>query len=175
MLQKQQPARKVLWRGSVTSRDEARPLLHEPGDLVLVERGCPRSMIIKCPCGCGDEIVLNLDRRTGRAWRIYRDHRGLTLFPSVWRDSGCKSHFILWHDDILMCNRRWEDDTADAELESGVLQKLAADRWQSFDEIAQSLEIIPWSVLFACRRLVRRGLAREGSGQLQGCFQRSPR
>ena len=140
---------------------------------MLVERGCPRSVIMKCPCGCGDEIVLNLDRRMGSAWQMYREHRGLTLFPSVWREIGCRSHFIVWHDDIFMCNRSWEDEEpSDMELESGVLNRLMPDRWQSFDEIAQSLGLIPWAVLSACRRLAGRGLVREGMGQLHGSFQR---
>src|SRR4051812_45982925 len=98
------PATKARLRGSVASRDDARPQLQEAGDVVLVERGCLRSAVIKCPCGCGEELVINLDRRVGPAWRLYRDERGLTLYPSVWRDSGCCTHFILWHDTVFMCN-----------------------------------------------------------------------
>jgi len=26
----------------------------------------------------------------------------LTLFPSVWRDTGCQSHFNIWRDRILI-------------------------------------------------------------------------
>src|SRR5437867_10955077 len=101
------PANKARWRGSVVSRDDARPFLVASGDIVLVQRGRPRSVIMKCPCGCREELVINLDDRVGPAWRLYRDKRGLTLFPSVWRDSGCRSHFIVWHDTILMCNLDW--------------------------------------------------------------------
>src|SRR5689334_15444381 len=123
MIQRQ-PVNKVRWCGIVASRDDARPLLQKAGDVVLVERGVPRSAILKCPCGCGEDLVLNLDRRLGRAWRLYRDRRGLTLYPSVWRESGCRSHFILWHDDIFMCNTRWESvELGDVSLENRILLK----------------------------------------------------
>jgi hypothetical protein len=167
------PANSVRWRGSVARRDEARPFLVSPGDVVLVERGCPRSLVIKCPCGCGEELVINLDGRVGPAWRLYRDKRGLTLFPSVWRESGCRSHFIVWHDTVFMCNADWvTEELADQQFEGRVLSELPTDRCRSFDEVANAMNEIPWSVLTTCRALVRRGLVREGTGKLQGCFQR---
>ena len=140
---------------------------------MLVERGVPRAVILKCPCGCGDDLTLNLDPRAGRAWRLYRDRAGVTLFPSVWRESGCKSHFIVWHNNVFMCNAPFRDnEPISLELDQSVLLNLANGRWTSFDEIAISLGEIPWTVLAACRRLVVQGVAQEGVGQLQGYFQR---
>jgi hypothetical protein len=166
-------ANSIRWCGSVASRDEARPFLAAPGDVVLVERGCPRSLVIKCPCGCGEELVINLDNRIGSAWRLYRDKRGLTLFPSVWRESGCQSHFIIWHDAVLMCNADWiTDEKMDPEFEERVFSEFTAGRCRSFDEVAKAIDEIPWSVLATCRTLARRGLLREVTGSLQGCFQR---
>jgi hypothetical protein len=79
--------------------------------------------VLSCPCGCGDEISVNLDPRTGPAWRTYQTARGFTLFPSIWRESGCKSHFIIWEDRIL-----WLDATDfkfdEADLEEDVLPLL---------------------------------------------------
>lgn len=167
------PAKRVRWRGTVGSRDDARQFLAAPGDVVLVERGCPRSLVIKCPCGCGEELVINLDDRVGPAWRLYRDKRGSTLYPSVWRESGCRSHFIVWHDTVLMCNQNDRmDEVPDQQLQERVLSKLPTDRYCSFDEIAYAIDEIPWSVLAACQELVRLGFAQEGVGSLKGCFQR---
>ncbi len=172
----QKPAARARWCGGVASRDDARPFLVTPGDIVLVQRGRPRSVIMKCPCGCGEELVINLDDRIGPAWRLYRDKRGLTLFPSVWRESGCRSHFIVWHDAILMCTGDWiTERPSNHELEERVLTELPIDRYRSFDEIAYAIDEIPWSVLSICRALARRGLVREGTGKLQGCFQRCAR
>ncbi len=170
------PANSVRWRSSVASRDDARPFLVTPGDIVLVQRGRPRSVIMKCPCGCGEELVINLDDRIGPAWRLYRDKRGLTLFPSVWRESGCRSHFIVWHDTILMCSGDWTaEGPSDRKGEERVLSEVPTDRYRSFDEIAYAIDEIPWSALSICRALARRGLVREGTGKLQGWFQRCVR
>src|ERR1041385_2821383 len=93
-------ANKVKLRGNVERHDLATPLLQVPGDAVIVERGKPRLLILRCPCGCGDNLLINLDRRVGKAWHLYQRRKRLTLFPSYWRDDGCGSHFILWDDDI---------------------------------------------------------------------------
>lgn len=69
--------------------------LHAPGDALLIERGSPRWLVLLCPCGCGEQLRINLDRRAGPAWRLFRDRRGITIHPSIWRDSGCQSHFII--------------------------------------------------------------------------------
>jgi Family of unknown function (DUF6527) len=173
MSERQTPASRTRWRGSVATRDEARSLLQEAGDVVLVERGRPRSVIIKCPCGCGEELVINLDERVGPAWHLYRDERGLTLYPSVWRESGCRSHFVIWHDALFLCEGDWRvDEPTDPHFEERVLAHLPKDQLRSFEETAFSIGAIPWSVLAACRELARRGLVREGMGRFRGCFQR---
>ena len=34
----------------------------------------------------------------------------MSLIPSVRRTSGCRSHFIVWRNQIWWCSRRWDDD-----------------------------------------------------------------
>ncbi len=173
MPERRERASRVRWRGSVAQRDEARSLVTEAGDLALVERGCPRFLVIKCPCNCGEELVINLDRRVGGAWRLYRRQRGLTVYPSVWRESGCRSHFIIWDDRILWCNDEssW-DSVPDTALASRVVPQLPKDGQRSFEEIADVLNEAPWAVLMCCRDLVKKGLVREGSGNFRGWFGR---
>ncbi|MBI3504680.1 MAG: hypothetical protein HY059_07550 [Proteobacteria bacterium] len=164
----------------VESRAEVADELKLPGDAVLIHRGQPRWLLLKCPCGCGDEIPVNLDRRAGKAWRLYRDARSVvTVFPSVWRDTGCESHFIIWRDQILMFGG--DDDTNLSsspvhpdlrDLAERVLGAWPAAEWRSYADVADALGEIPWDVLDACRYLAQRDLLIEGRGQRRGTFQR---
>src|ERR1700722_8970214 len=102
--------------GVVSSRGEASAYLKAPGDAVLVERGRPRLLLLSCPCGCGEHFPINLDPRAGPAWRLYRNRTGaITLYPSVWRESGCYSHYIIWRDRILLFGGA-EDELDDSML-----------------------------------------------------------
>src|SRR5882672_3763179 len=98
---------RVVFRGTFAQRDEAAQHLPTTGDAALVVRGMPRLLLLRCPCGCGDLLVLNLDRRAGPAWRYYLRNERVTLFPSYWRESACESHFILWNNSIFWCD--WRD------------------------------------------------------------------
>jgi hypothetical protein len=58
-----------------------------------------------CPCGCGDVIELNLLKRARPCWGVQEHSDGtITLAPSVWRQKGCRSHFILRRGRIDWCN-----------------------------------------------------------------------
>ena len=167
----------VRFRGTVASRSEASARLSTPGDAVLVERGRPRLLIISCPCGCGEQFPINLDPRAGPAWRLYREsRRGLSVYPSVWRESGCRSHYVIWRNKIYLFGRYEEDfETAPeteafAKLVESIRNLLPATGLVAFSEIAESLDAIPWDVLNACRRIVRIGWAREGTGNERGFF-----
>src|SRR2546423_11983638 len=82
---------KVSFRGKVEQRDLGTPRLQAPGDAVVVERGKPRLLILRCPCGCGDDLLVNLDRRAGKAWYLYGRRKGLRLYSSYLRDDRCGS------------------------------------------------------------------------------------
>jgi Family of unknown function (DUF6527) len=170
-------ALQLRFRGSVINRSEASSLLKSPGDAVLVERGRPRLLMLACPCGCGEEFPVNLDPRAGPAWRLYQDRRNrLTVFPSVWREGGCNSHYIIWSDSIYLFGDDYDtfgDSVPSDELSSlamAVQDRLPRGGLVSFADLAEALNAIPWDVLTACRRLVKSGLAREGSGKQRGRF-----
>jgi hypothetical protein len=163
----------------VSTRGEAAGYLKSPGDAVLIERGRPRLLLLACPCGCGEEYPINLDDRAGQAWRIYRKRgRGLTLFPSVWRDTGCGSHFIIWRDQILLFGQTeevWDDSSLEDETVPSpeqITEQLPSTGLIAFSQIADVLDAVPWDVLRVCRQLVRKGLAREGRGKQRGFFGR---
>ena len=59
---------------------------------------------MRCPCGCGDRIELNLLPQSRPSWRADVHGDGtVSLTPSVWRQKGCRSHFILRLGRITWC------------------------------------------------------------------------
>ncbi len=166
-------------RSVVESRAEVADLLKSPGDAVLIQRGQPRWLLLKCPCGCGEEIPINLDRRAGKAWRLYGGaNTPLTLFPSVWRDSGCQSHFIIWRGRILLFGG-YVDDVSPSPVHPDlvllckrVLEGWPPEGWASYVDVADQLGEIPWDVLDACRQLARSGDLVEGRNQQRNAFRR---
>jgi hypothetical protein len=170
------PARRVKFKGRVEFRREADDLTPAPGDSALVERGRPRSFVLACPDGCGEHLTINLDDCSGPAWRWYETKRGVTLFPSVWRDSGCKSHFIIWHDRILWCDWYTEGNKEPENLTPELPDRVFAvldDDFTSFAALGLRLDEIPWEVARACRSLKADGRAEEDVKPRLGHYRRT--
>jgi hypothetical protein len=104
----------------VENLSQASEALQAKDALVVVQRGRPRWLKMRCPCGCGEIISLNLDRAAGESWHLVIQDGRVGLFPSVWRDSGCQSHFILWRNVAYFCGtgtrRRSYFDTSEEGL-----------------------------------------------------------
>jgi hypothetical protein len=158
----------------VKARSEANDQLRLRGDTVLVERDTPRWLIMLCPCGCNEVIPVNLDERSGPAWEYYGGTNGLSVFPSVWRDTGCKSHFIIWYGRILLFDGVGEDRPIIPEsvLEPliGKVRGMLSSKPTHFRDIARTLGAVPWDVHYVCRQLVNTGYAQEGSNERKGFF-----
>ena len=166
----------VSFRGKVKRRDLGDALLTEPGDAVLVHRGEPRLLILRCPCGCGDDLLINLDRRAGKAWHLYRNRKGLTLFPSYWRNDGCGSHFIVWSSHIYWCYS-WESEESNewhvsSEIEDKVYATLPDEWFIDYEQVAEHLGLIPWEALQACRQLARQQKAVADEWPRRGMYRR---
>jgi len=166
-------------KARVSSRGDASSYLQKPGDAVIVERLGPRWLILSCPCGCGAELPVNLDRRAGPAWRLYESPKGISVYPSVRRDTDCESHFIIWRDKILLFGTR-EDDNSFDEPEAyrddliDLVLNVVSERFASTEEISDLIPgSVPWDILRSCRKLCRSGLVIEGRGNLAGHFRRS--
>jgi hypothetical protein len=168
--------RRAHLRGVVPSHHEAMAIVRDPGDVAIVKRGILRSAVMRCPDGCGKAITLNLDPRTDKAWRLYKSKKGLTLFPSVWRDTGCQSHFVLWNDVISWVDvfevEEEEESQEKRRLEERVWSLLKPDAFTDFVQVADALEEIPWAVLDVCRRLVKDKRAIAGTGSSKTFFRR---
>jgi len=121
----------------VASLAEARAQLERDvaAAAIVGNSGVVRNALLHCPCGCGDVLNINLDRRAGKAWRARVDAYGLSVTPSVWRSTGCGSHFVVWRSEIWWC--RWNDDSIwpdemDEELRSE-WRRLREDRKERGD------------------------------------------
>jgi len=149
--------------GTAARYSEAMERLKQPGDYVLVVRGTPRGIVMSCPGDCGEHVIINLDRQGGPAWRRYTSGGKLSIYPSVWRDSGCRAHFIIVRDRIYWCDSDRAGAPAQVEesLMIGVLEHLNHVTALHYEAIAASLGAIPWEVVWACAALERAGLASE--------------
>ncbi len=75
-----------------------------PGILYAVgENGQLWHVALACPCGCGAMIALNTLPDDSPRWTLREEPDGPTLKPSVWRTTGCRSHFVLRTGRVRWC------------------------------------------------------------------------
>lgn len=66
----------------------------------------PYAAALNCPCGCGETIELMLMEGVQPRWDITIDTNNRpTLHPSVWRKTGCRSHFWIHGGEIVWCKQ----------------------------------------------------------------------
>ena len=74
-------------------------LARYPRHVVIVERndGTPKMAVFQCPDGCGEILRINVSHESGTAgWRIRQDvNSRVSLYPSIWRTTGCNAHFFF--------------------------------------------------------------------------------
>lgn len=64
----------------------------------------PQYAVFLCPCGCGRTVELNLNTSSSPHWSVEFHLSGTISFaPSIWRKSGCYSHFFLERNKIRWC------------------------------------------------------------------------
>jgi hypothetical protein len=62
----------------------------------------PDTLLFKCPCGCKSLIHLNLLPDAKPKWNFQiKSKNKLTITPSIWRTTGCKSHFFIRNNRIV--------------------------------------------------------------------------
>ena len=106
------PVSRVWWRlvessglrpGYATEVVDDFPVELEPNRVYLVGGPVlPWSAALQCPCGCGAAIQLSLVRHDTPSWRPRRHFWGsVSLYPSIWRKAGCRSHFFVRRGRIV--------------------------------------------------------------------------
>ncbi|WP_407645830.1 DUF6527 family protein [Alloalcanivorax profundimaris] len=99
------------WRGDLrvfhAEGDTLPPEIPHKRLIHMIEDGVSWSVGFTCPCGCGDVIELLLLRAVEPHWSLSVDRFGRpTLHPSVWKKTGCKSHFWLRSGRIVWAEPR---------------------------------------------------------------------
>lgn len=60
---------------------------------------------LRCPCGCGRAIELLVIAEAKPRWDLKIDQRQRpTLIPSIWLQTGCRSHFWIDAGRIKWCD-----------------------------------------------------------------------
>jgi len=73
--------------------------------MVAREDGEDWSVGMSCPCGCGETIELMLVAEAKPRWSLAVDGRNRpSLSPSVWRRTGCRSHFWVRTGRVKWCD-----------------------------------------------------------------------
>lgn len=71
----------------------------------IIYKNKPLWALFKCPCGCQYVITLPLQKTHGPSWTVTVSEMGRpTLFPSVWQNKGCFSHFWIEDGIVYWCN-----------------------------------------------------------------------
>lgn len=61
----------------------------------------PWLIAFNCPCGCKDVVQLNLLKEAEPCWRFKIDmKKKISISPSIWKTTGCKSHFFVRNSKI---------------------------------------------------------------------------
>jgi hypothetical protein len=70
----------------------------------VANQGYPWEIVMICPCGCAKLIYLNLLKEYSPYWRYDIDHnKKVSLYPSIHRTTGCKSHFFIKEGTVIWC------------------------------------------------------------------------
>ena len=92
-------------RRLVIHDDDSLPAKLPRRDLVVARDGGEDwAAGMMCPCGCNEVLELMLVPEVRPRWRlVVDDKRRPSLHPSVWRDTGCRSHFWLQQGRVRWC------------------------------------------------------------------------
>ena len=59
-----------------------------------------------CPCDCGEVIQLSTLKTDNPKWSFVKHwNYTITINPSIWRISGCKSHFFIRRGIVDWCRK----------------------------------------------------------------------
>lgn len=89
----------------IVDRTPSNNLIGTKQFIEVVYNDVPRWAIFKCPCTCGNVISLPLQASHSPRWKVTQSQAGRpTLYPSVWQNKGCMSHFWIEEGRVFWCN-----------------------------------------------------------------------
>ena len=89
------------------------------------------TVVHKCCCGCGNEVVTPL---TPNDWQLTFDGETITLFPSIGNWSlPCRSHYWINRNDV-----RWAESWSDEMIRKNRIKQMEerinpGSRWRIWD------------------------------------------
>jgi hypothetical protein len=73
--------------------------------MIMLDDDGPYAIGFSCPCGCGERIELTLMEGVSPRWDLITDEMNRpTLKPSIYKQSGCRSHFWIREGIIIWCD-----------------------------------------------------------------------
>lgn len=70
--------------------------------IYIVQEGTQaETLSFMCPCGCKQPVYLNLIRDTVPCWTYKIERRKVSIFPSIVRKNGCKSHYCITKGEVI--------------------------------------------------------------------------
>ncbi len=73
--------------------------------IAVVYQNKPLWVLFRCPCGCGNVTSLSLQNIHKPNWTVKRSAAGRpTLYPSIWKNIGCCSHYWIKDGCVYWCN-----------------------------------------------------------------------
>jgi hypothetical protein len=70
--------------------------------------GVDRWLHVRCPCGCGETVSLNLLENESPFWSLTWHRDGtLSLSPAVWNGRGCGSCFSIERGEACRVSNDW--------------------------------------------------------------------
>jgi hypothetical protein len=107
----------IYYFNTIIERDitPSNDLINEAEFIVVIYKKKPIWALFKCPCGCGYVITLPLQKPHNPRWSIHKSEFGRpTLYPSIWQNKGCYSHFWVEDGKVIWCKNTgiepWLDD-----------------------------------------------------------------
>lgn len=71
---------------------------------IIGEKNHPWALAFECPCGCRKTVQLNVLKEAKPRWKFQVLAKNkIDISPSIWRTSGCKSHFFIRKGKIWWC------------------------------------------------------------------------
>jgi hypothetical protein len=68
----------------------------EDNIIYIVQEGSePETLVFNCPCGCEQSVYLNMLQDARPFWTYKVEKRKISIFPSVVRKGGCRSHYCI--------------------------------------------------------------------------------
>lgn len=97
-------ARKPDLIAELVETNPSREAVNKGRMMIVGGPGYQKWAYFRCPCGCGEVLMLSLAQSRRPRWIVTVDQAGRpTLEPSVRQISGCFSHFLVQQGRIVWC------------------------------------------------------------------------